>query len=202
MYTIYQLKPLFQKLLRPIVQHSAKIGITPNQVTIGALILSIATGLAIYLSEFAQWSLISLPVVLFLRMALNAIDGMLAREHNMKTPIGAILNEVSDVVSDTALYLPFAFMQNTSSILVILFVVTSIIGELTGTVGVQVGGFRRNDGPMGKSDRAFVFGIIGILLGFGLKAGLWFDFVMAVLVALTFVTIFNRGRNALKEVNT
>jgi len=36
-------------------------------------------------------------------MALNAIDGMLAREHHMQSKLGAILNELGDVVSDTVL---------------------------------------------------------------------------------------------------
>ena len=49
-----------------------------------------------------------LPAVLFVRMALNAIDGMLAREHGQKSALGAFLNELCDVVSDAALYLPFA----------------------------------------------------------------------------------------------
>ena len=38
-------------------------------------------------------------MVLFLRMALNAIDGMLAREFNQKTNLGAYLNELTDVIS-------------------------------------------------------------------------------------------------------
>ena len=39
-------------------------------------------------------------------MALNAIDGMLAREFNQKSRLGGYLNEITDVVSDAALYLP------------------------------------------------------------------------------------------------
>ena len=49
-----------------------------------------------------------LPPVLLARMALNAVDGMLAREHAMQSALGAILNELGDVLSDTALYLPLA----------------------------------------------------------------------------------------------
>ena len=51
-----------------------------------------------------------LPIVLFIRMALNALDGMLARECNQQTRFGAILNETGDVISDIALYLPFLFL--------------------------------------------------------------------------------------------
>ncbi len=44
-------------------------------------------------------------------MAFNAIDGMLAREHNQQSKLGAFLNELTDVVSDAALYLPFALVR-------------------------------------------------------------------------------------------
>ena len=50
-----------------------------------------------------RWPLLLIPVVLVLRMALNAIDGMLAREHGMRTRLGALLNELGDVISDSAL---------------------------------------------------------------------------------------------------
>ncbi len=44
-------------------------------------------------------------------MALNAIDGMLAREFNQQSTLGAILNEVGDIISDAALYLALLFVR-------------------------------------------------------------------------------------------
>jgi hypothetical protein len=41
-------------------------------------------------------------------MAFHAIDGMLAREHQMANTTGAILNEALDLLSEAALTLPFA----------------------------------------------------------------------------------------------
>lgn len=84
--TIYDLKPKFQNLLRPIVRQLFEAGITANQVTLAALGLSIIVGalLAIFPSPYL---FILLPFVLFIRMALNAIDGMLAREHNQKVTL-------------------------------------------------------------------------------------------------------------------
>ncbi|MFT6987551.1 MAG: CDP-diacylglycerol--glycerol-3-phosphate 3-phosphatidyltransferase, partial [Psychromonas sp.] len=95
MLTIYDLKPKFQDLLRPIVVALANKGVSANQVTWFAMLLSLLCGAVIYLSNGVFWSLLLLPFVLFIRMALNAIDGMLAREHNMKTKKGAMLNEMS-----------------------------------------------------------------------------------------------------------
>ncbi len=94
MITIYDLKPRFQNLLRPLVQAMAKAGVSANAVTLFAVFVSIAAGAALFLSKGAVWALFCIPVVLFLRMALNAIDGMLAKEHAMKSDLGALLNEM------------------------------------------------------------------------------------------------------------
>ena len=99
MISVYQLKSRFQGILRPITENLAKIGVTANQVTISAFLLSVATGAAIYYyAEECKYIFWLLPVALFIRMALNAIDGMLAREHNQKSSLGAILNELGDVL--------------------------------------------------------------------------------------------------------
>jgi CDP-diacylglycerol--glycerol-3-phosphate 3-phosphatidyltransferase len=198
--TIYQLKPAFQNLLRPLCRALAARGITANQVTISALLLSMGTGLAIWLSAGARWALALLPIVLFLRMALNAVDGMLAREHDMKTPLGAILNELGDVASDTALYLPLAAVPGHAPSLVILIVVLAVISEMTGVLAVLVGAQRRYDGPMGKSDRAFVFGLLALILATGVPAGLWLNIVLAAVLLLLGLTVFNRAKRSLVEV--
>ena len=77
--SIYDVKPKFQKLLRPLVRALAGHGVTANQVTVAAMLISIAAGGAIVLQPAASRLLLLIPLVLFLRMALNAIDGMLAR---------------------------------------------------------------------------------------------------------------------------
>ena len=162
MVTIYDLKPRFQNLLRPIVGVLAKAGITANGVTLFAVFASIAAGAALYVSKGAAWALFLIPVVLFVRMALNAIDGMLAKEHAMKSDLGALLNEMGDVVSDAALYLPFAVIGGIDSFWVVLFVIVAIFTEMVGVLAVTLQRERAYDGPMGKSDRAFVMGALSL----------------------------------------
>ncbi len=201
MPTIYDLKPRFQALLRPLVARLANRGITANQVTLAALALSLAAGLLTALAAHHwRWPLLLVPAVLFIRMALNAIDGMLAREHAMQSHEGAILNELGDVIADAALYLPFAFIPGVCGSLVVIAVVMAIISEMTGVVAVQIGAQRRYDGPMGKSDRAFTFGLIGLLLGLGLRVHLLVNIVLAGVLILLGITIRNRARQALAEV--
>ena len=126
MPSIYDLKPRFQALLRPVVGALAAAGVTANQVTVGAALLSVVTGALITAWPGAARVLLLVPLVLFLRMALNAIDGMLAREHQQQSRLGAVLNELGDVVSDSALYLPLALVPGLEPRLVVLAVVVVV----------------------------------------------------------------------------
>ena len=199
MASIYDIKPAFQNLLRPVTRALAGAGVTANQVTVVAALLSAGVGACIWFQPTARWPLLLLPGFLFVRMALNAIDGMLAREHNMKSRLGAVLNEIGDVLADTALYLPLAFVPGFSPWLVTVITILAIVSEMAGVVAVQIGASRRYDGPMGKSDRAFVFGLLALLLGLGVRPGDWLLWVQVVVGMLLVVTIIRRARRALAE---
>jgi CDP-diacylglycerol--glycerol-3-phosphate 3-phosphatidyltransferase len=126
---------------------------------------------------------------------------MLAREHGQKSDLGAFLNELGDLLSDAALYLPFAAIPGVSAEIVVIVVVLAGASELAGTAALLIGASRRYDGPMGKSDRAFAFGAIAFLLAIGARAGLWLDLVFVVILVLLLVTIANRVRRAIAEAH-
>ena len=195
--TIYDLKPAFQQLLRPLMMWLANAGITPNQITWAALLLSVAAGAAVVWTDGASWLLISIPLVLLVRMALNALDGMLAKEYQQQSRAGAMLNEMGDVVADAALYLPLGLLVGVSGVMVTLFVIVGIFAEMAGVLGAAIGGTRRYDGPMGKSDRAFLFGCIALLLGLGMTPGWWVDALLGVAVLLGGLTLVNRCRRGI-----
>jgi CDP-diacylglycerol--glycerol-3-phosphate 3-phosphatidyltransferase len=200
MTSVYDLKPRFQALLRPLVSVLVTRGVTANQVTTAAMLASIATGLALWGLAGCRLSLLLLPLVLFVRMALNAIDGMIAREHNQQSRLGAILNEVGDVVSDAALYLalvPALAPFGAHGWPLVLFVVAAILTEFVGVLGQTIGGGRRYDGPMGKSDRAAAIGLLAFLIAVGVPGGAWLDIVIAALALLALWTAMNRARRAL-----
>jgi CDP-diacylglycerol---glycerol-3-phosphate 3-phosphatidyltransferase len=177
----------------------ASLGATANGVTIAAAILSLLLGGAIALWPESAWPLLILPAFLFIRMGLNAVDGMLAREHGQQSRVGAILNELGDVVSDAGLYLPLGLVAAFHAELMVVIVVLAVISEMTGVLGLQVGSARRYDGPMGKSDRAFVFGALALWIGLGGSGGLWLDGVLILIAFLLAVTIVRRAAGALRE---
>jgi CDP-diacylglycerol---glycerol-3-phosphate 3-phosphatidyltransferase len=198
MASVYDLKPRFKNLLRPLCRALARSGVTANQVTIAAALLSVALGAALAVTHGAAWTLFALPPILFIRMALNAIDGMLAREFDQKSRLGAVLNELGDVVSDTALYLPFVVIPGVSPLLVALVVAIAIISEMTGVLGPALGAARRYDGPFGKSDRAVFFAALALVLAFGITPGTWTSAVLALGATAGLLTIVNRARAILK----
>lgn len=207
MPSIYQLKPAFQKLLRPLVKSLHHLGITANQVTLLAMFISLAVAFFIYI-YFSHNGigilLLIFPVWMLIRMGFNAIDGMLAREFNQQSKLGAFYNELCDVISDSALYFSlicFAFIQ---AELLILTCFLAILTEYTGVMAPLVGQERRYDGPMGKSDRAFVFSIICIVIvassifNFGLNTlSLICNSILIIIIFLLFITIYNRIKNSI-----
>lgn len=195
--SIYSLKSRFQALLRPIVRALHRLGATANQVTIAAAVISVTIGLLLIRAP-RTWFLI-VPVWMLIRMALNAIDGMLAREFGQKSDLGAYLNELSDVVSDSALYLPFAFVPPFDWRSVGAVVFFAVVSEMAGVVAVMTGASRRYDGPMGKSDRAFVFSLIAIWIAMTVTLPSWADAVMWAIALAAAVTILNRIRKGLRE---
>ena len=196
--SLYALKPAFQARLRPLVGRLAASGVTANQVTGAAAVGSMVVGaLPFVIASAAVFLLI--PIWLAIRMGLNAIDGMLAREHGQKSRLGGFLNEIGDVVSDAALYAPFALVPAFGAGLVALVVVLAILTEFAGVLGQATGGTRRYDGPLGKSDRALVFGALGAWVGISGAMPAWTAVILWAVVALMVLTTVNRVRASLRE---
>ncbi|AHG46412.1 CDP-alcohol phosphatidyltransferase [Rhizobium leguminosarum bv. trifolii CB782] len=196
--SVYQLKSRFQNILRPLVRSLAARGVTANQVTSVAAAVSVALGLFLSIAPLPHWFLL-VPVWFLLRMGLNAIDGMLAREHGQKSILGAYLNEIGDVVSDVALYVPFALIDPNGVMPAIAVIFLSALTEFAGILGQTVGASRRYDGPLGKSDRAVLFGALGIFIAVGGRFAAWSSWLWAMVALLLVWTIINRIRAGIRE---
>ncbi|MBL8857189.1 MAG: CDP-alcohol phosphatidyltransferase family protein [Planctomycetes bacterium] len=197
MVSVYDLKPRFQALLRPLARALVRLGATPNHITCAALLGSLAVGACLAWRGPERLSFALLPTWLFVRMALNALDGMMAREHDMTSPAGAVLNEVGDVVSDAVLYVPLAFLAPAALWSAVAFALAGGLTEVAGLHAQALGAGRRYDGPMGKSDRAFVVGALGLFAAIWPQTtGAW-PIVLASGAALGVWTTARRAAKAL-----
>lgn len=197
--TLYDIKPKFQALLRPMVRVLERKGVRANHVTVFAALGSVLLACILIAFPETYRLFLILPIWMFFRMALNAIDGMLAREFNQKSTLGAYLNELSDVIADAALFLPFALVNPFTPVTIVLVIFLSTLSEFAGLQGATIGASRRYDGPLGKSDRALVFGALGFWVGLGGEMPGWLFWLMPVLAVLICITIFNRVSRAIEE---
>jgi CDP-diacylglycerol--glycerol-3-phosphate 3-phosphatidyltransferase len=191
MISIYKIKPKFQALLMPILNGLYKLGVTANMITWAAILLSVGTGVFAYFFP-NQMALLILPISLFLRMALNALDGMMARINNMQSKKGEVLNELGDVVSDFIMFYPIGVLFKLNELLLLAFLFLSVINEYAGILGKAVSSERRYEGPMGKSDRAFVVGLFSLLLFFMPSLILIKDYVFLIIIILLIISTLIR----------
>jgi len=165
MISIYNIKPKFQQLLRPVLVKLHAWGVTANGITWSAIVLSFCIG-GLFFWKPSGFMLVVLPASLLIRMALNALDGMMAREYKMQSKKGELLNELGDILADIALFLPLVVLPGLHPLVLFAFVVLGIVNEFTGVLAKAINGERRYDGPMGKSDRALLVGLTVLLLYF------------------------------------
>ncbi|WP_312397636.1 CDP-alcohol phosphatidyltransferase family protein [Chryseobacterium sp.] len=199
MISVYKLKPKFQQLLTPLLLFLHRNKITANQITISSILLSVIIGILFWNADHSKCFFLSLPIGLLIRMALNALDGMMARKFNQISKLGEVLNEVGDIVSDVIIFFPLLKFQSESLYLIIIFIVLSIINEFSGLLGKVVGKDRRYDGPMGKSDRALILGLYGLLIFFGVQISGISYYIFGIIIALLIISTFTRLKKSLHE---
>jgi CDP-diacylglycerol---glycerol-3-phosphate 3-phosphatidyltransferase len=197
MISVYQIKPKFQQLLRPLTKGLYKAGITPNMLTVSAVFLSAFLGFTIYLYQFNPLWILAVPMGLLLRMVLNALDGMMAKEFNQSSSLGMVLNELGDIVSDIVIYVPLLFLPGAHLLVVLGFAFSAAINETAGILGVVISKTRRYDGPMGKSDRALVIGILCLLYYLDAKPETYINYVLGAAILLITISTAVRIKKAL-----
>lgn len=198
--TTYSLKTQFQNLLRPLAYRLNDWGITPNQTTVFTCLFSLFYAVAVVLLK-KPVLYYAFPVFFVVRMALNAIDGIMAKEKNKTSKLGVMLNEIGDVLSDAFLASVFFFVAGVNVNYLWLFIYLSLFVECAGLWAYLVKHERFYHGPLGKSDRGILLTLMAINAGWLLQspetAKLYINEILLVSLPLFALTIFNRVRHGL-----
>lgn len=197
MISVYKIKPAFQQLLQPVLIGLRNRGVTPNQLTILAILLSFLLGYLFVSFPKRPYVLLLVPLGLFLRMALNALDGMMARQFKLQSKLGEVLNEVGDIVSDLALILPLLMVPEINQWIIISFALLTVLNEFAGVLGKAMGGERRYDGPMGKSDRVLVIGLFCLIWYFWPDLPNYGNYIFGAVNVLVIVSTFVRLKKSI-----
>ncbi len=197
MISTYNIKPKFQQALKPLLERLYKLNITANQITLAAILLSMLIGMSFWFHP-SGFSFLIIAFGLLFRMGLNALDGMMARTYNMQSKLGEILNEFGDIVSDLFIYIPLIKLAGVKWYIVVGFIVLAMLNEFAGILAKVIGGERRYDGPMGKSDRALMIGILCLTYYFWDGIYLYVNYVFVFSILLLLLSTYNRLKNSLK----
>ncbi len=199
MISVYKLKPKFQQLLLPVLIFLNRRGIRANQITIASIICSVIIAVLFWFGDVSKWFFLSLPVGLLLRMALNALDGMMARRFDQTSKLGEVLNEIGDIVSDVIIFFPLLKFLPENEYVIVIFIVLSVINEFAGLLGKVIKNERRYDGPMGKSDRALLMGLYGILMLCEVDISKYSVYIFGAAVIMLIISTLTRLKKSLKE---
>lgn len=189
---LYKLKPGFQKTLSPLLQLCLEYGVTPFQLNLLGLVTSITAGAILFISSYKHELLLLIPLLVFTRIASNALDGMVARSNpKIDAKKGNVINELFDRLSDLAIFLGITFSKNENVNIGFLCIILMLLNSYIGVLAQAVYDKRFYLGIMGKADRMFYLGIAAFMAYFFPLAPIMSYFLYFVSVGLL-ITIMQR----------
>jgi phosphatidylglycerophosphate synthase len=188
---IYRIKPRFQQSLQGVERYLVRRRVHPDYLTLSALGLSAVGGLALAGSRWAPWLLLLIVPIALGRTALNALDGLVARDTGLARPWGEVLNEFCDRLADVALFTGLAFALGSNSTLGAVVLVAMGLSSYLGTACKAAGGHRQYGGVMGKADR-MIYLSVASLLAFLFQGAPILTYFLIVVLAGLIVTLAQR----------
>jgi phosphatidylglycerophosphate synthase len=190
---IYSNKPKFQDALRVVERPLVRWRVHPDVLTLSALGLSFLGGFALFASRWTPWTLLAVSFIALLRICLNALDGMVAKDLGVARPWGEVLNELSDRLSDVAFFVGLALVQGINMPLALSVLVLMLITSYVGILSKAAGAAREFGGIMGKADRMILLAVASILALILPNLPVFNGFLTLVLVGLA-ATLIQRLR--------
>ena len=196
---IYGIKPRFQQALQVVERPLVRWRVHPDVLTLSAVGLSLLGGFALYASHWTPWTLLAVPFVALLRIALNALDGMVAKDLGVARPWGEVLNEFCDRLSDVALFVGLLLAPGVHAGLGIAVIILILLSSYLGVVAKAAGGKRQYIGVMAKADRMLALAVVSLV------ALVWWpvlNYFLMVTLAGVAITIAQRWRAAYVDLQS
>lgn len=197
---IYSIKPLFQKSLKPLFNLCVRNNVHPDVINLLALIMSLFTGVALLYASNYKILFLAVPLLVLLRIAFNALDGLVARAQGVSSKIGEVYNELYDRLSDIVIFVFLAFAEYANAKLVLIALAAVLLNSYLGILGKSAGGSRVYKGFIGKADRMLYLGIVSIISYFTLALIYWEIFIIFILAG-TVLSSIQRFFIIRKELN-
>jgi phosphatidylglycerophosphate synthase len=159
---LYRSKSAIAHGLEPLIERLARLGVSPDAVTLAAIPVAMVAGALLFLSPAAPIALLGVPLLAALRLVLNLIDGALARHTGRMHPRGELYNELGDRLADVAFLAPVAFLPGADRTTVLLGVATAMFASFAGLAPRAAGGERIYRGILSKPGRMILLGVFAV----------------------------------------
>lgn len=160
----YEFKSAFQSFLAPAKEFLIKHRIAPNTITLTSFVCMLILVIGMTNIKTRQAFLLVTPVFMLFKIACNALDGLVARETNQRTTLGAWLNESSDLATDVLVIAALFYLSLANNHVWLILLTLIMLIEFTGLAGQFKHNSRRHFGPYSKSDRAIYVSIVALAL--------------------------------------
>ncbi|MFW6003458.1 MAG: CDP-alcohol phosphatidyltransferase family protein [Halanaeroarchaeum sp.] len=185
--TLDRLRPLATRALRPFVAGATRLGLTPDVVSVVAFVFAVVAAAGFYVATPLAYVVGALFV--FLNGWLDLLDGALARELDVDSPAGDLLDHVLDRYADVFMVggLAAGIEQYALGFLAVTGVLlTSYLGTQVEAVGLS----RQYGGLLGRADRLALIGVVGFAMALvpaigGLSLVAWLLILFTVVGHLT-----------------
>jgi CDP-diacylglycerol---glycerol-3-phosphate 3-phosphatidyltransferase len=184
---LYAVKPRFQRCLTGLADVLVRWHVHPDVLTYGGVGASVIGGAALLLGLY--WAV---PLAVLVRLALNALDGMVAVRGGQARPWGKVLNEFCDRLADLAFLTPLAALPGANLPLVGAAVLATLLVSYVGILAEAAGTARQYGGVMGKADRMLWLGL-GSVLSAATNDLTALQVLPVALLAGALVTLVQRG---------
>jgi archaetidylinositol phosphate synthase len=201
--TLDQFRPVADRALGPFVSVAKRLGVSPDGVSVVAFALAAAAGGVFYLAGDRPLLYAVGAVLVFANGGLDLVDGALARELDVASSGGDLLDHVLDRYADIVMLVGLAagvgrYDLGLAAVTGVLM--TSYLGTQAQAVDLD----RVYGGLLGRADRLALIGIVGAVAAVltqpfqGLTVVGWLLVVFAVVGHLTALQRFYYAMQALR----
>jgi len=157
--TLDTLRPVAERLLDPFVAGAKRVGLTPNAVSVLALLTAAGAGVSFALAGEQRLLYLLGALLVFSNGVFDLLDGALARELEVQSDAGDLLDHVLDRYADILIITGLAagvrqYALGLGAVTGVLM--TSYLGTQAQAVGLD----RVYGGLLGRADRLVLVGVV------------------------------------------
>lgn len=198
--TLDRFRPAADRAMEPFVRLSIRFGVTPDAVSVVSLLFAFAA--AVTFATGGAWYLAG-AVLVFANGWLDLLDGRLARELEVASPAGDLVDHVIDRYADVVIVAGLAagigrYGLGFAAVTGVLL--TSYLGTQAQAVGLD----RVYGGLLGRADRLALIGVVAVVVVAVPRplAGLTLvGWLLAVFAVVGHVTAIQRFYSALRQLS-